>query len=141
MPTQRTKPQGLSNRFAHFAKASANAAGHPWAFILAILSMVLWVLLGPHYHYSNAWQLVVNSLTNIVTFLMVFVIQNSQNRESKALHLKLDEVIRALGQAHNEMIDIEKLSDKELTQLEQRYERIREEAQRRKLLDQDKPAA
>lgn len=130
------------NWFERAAKACAAAAGHPWAFVLAAISLVAWALLGPRFHYSNAWQLVINSLTNIVTFLMVFIIQNSQNRDTKAVHLKLDELIRAQNAAQNEMIDIEKLSDKELEQLASRYERIRNQWEQRKSgVDQRHPAA
>lgn len=108
--------------------------GTPWAFIVAIATVVAWVAIGPRYHFSDAWQLVMNSWTNIVTFLIVFLIQNSQNRDSKAINLKLDEVIRATQHAGNEMIDIEKLSDAELEQLAQRYERIRREHEQGKQL-------
>lgn len=144
MPDSRSKSAAKKKDswFERLAKASAVAAGHPWAFALAFLSLVLWGLLGPRFHYSNAWQLVINSLTNIVTFLMVFIIQNSQNRDTKAIHLKLDELIRAQNAAQDEMIDIEKLSDKELEQLASRYERIRGEVEQRKSgLDQQHPAA
>ncbi len=141
MPRVKPDPT-LSDRFANFAKAVAGWAGHPWAFILAIVSMVVWALFGPRFHYSNAWQLVINSLTNIVTFLMVFVIQNSQNRDSKAINLKLDEVIRSINQAHNELIDIENVSDEELQSLARRYERIRTEYEQRRLRgDRERPAA
>ena len=90
-----------------------------------------WGLLGPHYHYSNTWQLVINTGTTIITFLMVFLIQNTQNRDARALHLKLDELIRSLHAAHNDMINIEKLSDEELAKLAKKYEAIREEFQSR----------
>lgn len=101
--------------------------GSPAAFIFALTTVVAWLITGPFFHYSNAWQLVVNSWTNIATFLVVFLIQNSQNRDSRAINLKLDELIRSTERAHNEMIDIERLPDKELELLAKRYERIRQE--------------
>jgi low affinity Fe/Cu permease len=101
--------------------------GSPAAFIFAMATVVAWLISGPFFHYSDAWQLVVNSWTNVMTFLVVFLIQNSQNRDSRAVNLKLDELIRSTERAHNEMIDIEKLSDQELESLAKRYERIRQE--------------
>jgi low affinity Fe/Cu permease len=115
-------------RFTRFATQSAGVVGTPWAFTAALASVVIWLILGPHFGFSDAWQLVMNSWSNIITFLMVFLIQNSQNRDSKAINLKLDEVIRATQRAENEMIDIEKLSDRQLEELAKRYERIRRES-------------
>src|SRR5260221_9486622 len=115
---------------ARFGKAAAKTAGWvgaPWAFVLALLSVVIWGLLGPYYRYSDTWQLIINTATTVITFLIVFLIQNTQNRDARALHLKLDEVIRAIHSAHNEMINIENLSDGELEQLSRRYERFSEE--------------
>ena len=113
--------------FTNFANVSAAAVGSPPAFIFALATVVAWLISGPFFHYSDAWQLVVNSWTNVMTFLVVFLIQNSQNRDSRAVNLKLDELLRSTERAHNEMIDIEKLSDQELESLAKRYERIREE--------------
>ncbi|HTM87866.1 MAG TPA: low affinity iron permease family protein [Terriglobales bacterium] len=113
--------------FTNFANVSAAAVGSPPAFIFALATVVAWLISGPFFHYSDAWQLVVNSWTNVMTFLVVFLIQNSQNRDSRAVNLKLDELIRSTERAHNEMIDIEKLSDQELESLAKRYERIRQE--------------
>jgi low affinity Fe/Cu permease len=118
--------------FTDFANGSAAAVGSPAAFIFAVLTIIAWVITGPVFHYSDAWQLVVNSWTNVMTFLVVFLIQNSQNRDSRAINLKLDELIRSTGPAHNEMIDIERLSDKELESLAKRYERIRQEWDQRR---------
>src|SRR4051812_41732946 len=129
----KNKPASWSEAFMHFARASASAAGSPWAFLFAAAAVLAWGLLGPHYHYSDTWQLVINTATTVVTFLMVFVIQNTQNRDSRALHLKLDELIRSTQQAQNEMIDIEKLSDEELQVLSAKYEHIRAECEERKL--------
>src|SRR6266478_5559422 len=115
----------LGDSFNRFAKATARACGHPYTFAAAVLLVVLWALTGPLFHYSDTWQLVINTATTVLTFLVVFLIQNTQNRDAKALHLKLDEVIRSIQHAHNEMIDIENLSDKELDELKARYEQIR----------------
>ena len=100
-------------------------------FFLACLGIVAWLLTGPYFHYSDTWQLIVNTATTIVTFLMVFLIQNTQNRDTRAINLKLDEVIRSHNNAHNEMINIEKLSDEELEKLAKHYDRIREECDHR----------
>lgn len=115
---------------AWFGKVAAKAAGwvgSPWAFVFALVCVLLWGIVGPYYRYSDTWQLVINTATTVITFLIVFLIQNTQNRDARALHLKLDEVIRAIHSAHNEMINIEKLSDAELEQLTKRYERLSEE--------------
>jgi low affinity Fe/Cu permease len=117
--------------FGRLATAIAGFAGSPWMFLLALVIVLVWGLLGPMYHYSNTWQLVINTGTTIITFLMVFLIQNTQNRDARAIHLKLDEIIRSIRKAHNEMIDIEKLSDKELEELATHYEHIRAECERR----------
>ena len=104
--------------------------GSAWAFASAVLIIVIWGLTGSTFHYSNTWQLIINTGTTIVTFLMVFLIQNTQNRDAKAAHLKLDELIRALKGARNELIDLEKLADEDLTSLEKQFERVRKEAER-----------
>ena len=105
----------VSDAFRLFARRSSMLLGSAWAFGLAILIIVIWGLTGPVFHYSNTWQLIINTGTTIVTFLMVFLIQNTQNRDAKAAHLKLDELIRALKGARNELIDLEKLADEDLT--------------------------
>ena len=101
----------VSDAFGIFARRSSLVLGRAWAFAGAILIIVIWGLSGPAFHYSNTWQLIINTGTTIVTFLMVFLIQNTQNRDAKAAHLKLDEVIRALKSARNQLIDLEKLGD------------------------------
>jgi low affinity Fe/Cu permease len=111
--------------FSRIATDTAKWVGSPIAFLMAGVSVIIWGVLGPIYHYSDTWQLVINTATTIMTFLIVFLIQNTQNRDAKALHLKLDEIIRSIHHAHNEMIDIENLSDKELDDLKARYEHIR----------------
>jgi low affinity Fe/Cu permease len=120
----------VSDAFRIFARRSSLLLGSAWAFAGAILTIVIWGLTGPTFHYSNTWQLIINTGTTIVTFLMVFLIQNTQNRDAKAAHLKLDEVIRALKGARNELIDLEKLADEDLTSLEKQFERVRKKAER-----------
>jgi len=119
-----------SDAFRIFARRSSMVLGSAWAFASAILIIVIWGLTGPTFHYSDTWQLIINTGTTIVTFLMVFLIQNTQNRDAKAVHLKLDELIRALKGARNELVDLEKLSDEALTSLETQFERVRKKAER-----------
>ena len=120
----------MSDAFRIFARRSSMVLGSAWVFASAILIIVIWGLTGPAFHYSDTWQLIINTGTTIVTFLMVFLIQNTQNRDAKAAHLKLDEIIRALKGARNELIDLEKLADEDLTSLEKQFERVREKAER-----------
>ena len=119
-----------SDAFRIFARRSSAVLGSAWTFGVAILVIVIWGVTGPAFHYSNTWQLIINTGTTIVTFLMVFLIQNTQNRDAKAAHLKLDEIIRALKGARNELIDLEKLTDEDLTSLERQFERVRKKAER-----------
>jgi low affinity Fe/Cu permease len=107
--------------FNRFAKRVARFAGHPLAFSGAALVIVLWVVSGPVFGYSDTWQLVINTATTIVTFLMVFVIQNTQNRDGEAMQVKLDELIRAVDGAHNGLLDIEELSEAELEAFRGKY--------------------
>jgi low affinity Fe/Cu permease len=118
--------------FRKFAHATAEIVGHSGAFFLATSVVALWALTGPLFHFSDTWQLVINTGTTIVTFLMVFLIQNTQNRDSHALHLKLDELIRANKNARNALLGLEAMSDGELAQLQREFEQLRDEvAQRR----------
>jgi low affinity Fe/Cu permease len=117
--------------FRRFARRSSEVLGSPWAFISAIFIIVVWGLTGPAFHFSDTWQLIINTGTTIVTFLMVFLIQNTQNRDAKAVHLKLDELIRALQGARNQLVDLEKLSDDELKKLEEQFTRVRDKAAQR----------
>ena len=124
--------KGLSsNWFGKTAAKTAGWVGSPWACTLAVLTIVLWAGSGAYFHYSDTWQLVINTGTTIITFLVVFLIQNTQNRNDRAVQLKLDEIIRSIHSAHNEMIDIEELSDTELEQLAKQYHRVREECELR----------
>ncbi len=107
--------------FARFAKATSRLAGRPSTFAFAALIILAWAVTGPVFHYSDTWQLVINTSTTIVTFLMVFLIQNTQNRDTYAIQIKLDELIRASQGAHNAMLDLEELEEKELEMFRQRY--------------------
>ncbi|MBI2972259.1 MAG: low affinity iron permease family protein [Armatimonadetes bacterium] len=110
--------------FAHFALWTSRAAGHPIAFVTAVLVILIWAVTGPLFGFSDTWQLVINTGTTIVTFFMVFLIQNTQNRESTAMQLKLDELIRALEGAHNALLDLEELTERDLDSLRARYEEL-----------------
>lgn len=114
--------------FLRFAKETANWTGSPLAFMLAVLTVLIWIITGPMFGFSDTWQLVINTGTTIITFLMVFLIQNTQNRDSKALQLKLDELIRATEGAHTVLLDLEELSDEELTMICTKYHDIAEKA-------------
>ena len=114
--------------FTRFAKTTSRAAGRPAAFGLAFLIIVIWAVTGPIFHFSDTWQLVINTGTTIITFLMVFLIQNTQNRDSEAAHLKLDELIRALEGAHNALLDLEELDDKDLDKMRATYSNLAESA-------------
>ena len=114
--------------FNQSAKWVAHAAGHPAGFVLAVLIIMLWAGIGPIFRFSDTWQLVINTGTTIVTFLMVFLIQNTQNREAAAVQLKLDELIRAVEGAHNALLDIEDLTESDLEQIKARYAKLAREA-------------
>ena len=120
-----------SDWFGQFSSACSSYLGSRWGFAGAVLVIVVWAFLGPIYHYSDTWQLIINTGTTIVTFLMVFLIQNTQNRDARAINLKLNELIRAISTAQNHMMDIESLSDDELAVLSLRYEKLRQECMRR----------
>jgi low affinity Fe/Cu permease len=120
----------VSDAFRVFARRSSIILGSAWAFAGAVLVILIWILTGPTFHFSDTWQLIINTATTIITFLMVFLIQNTQNRDAKAVHLKLDEIIRALKGARNELVDLEELSDEDLKELEKQFQRIRKTAER-----------
>jgi len=113
-----------SSRFARFATRTAGAAGHPAAFAGACAVILGWALSGPLFDFSDTWQLVINTGTTIITFLMVFLIQNTQNRDSKAMQLKLDELIRSTQGAHNALLDLEQLSEHDLEKIRRKYEEL-----------------
>jgi low affinity Fe/Cu permease len=114
--------------FTHFAKWTARAAGQPVTFAVAVTLLLVWAATGPVFHYNDSWQLVINTATTIITFLMVFLIQNTQNRDAVAMHLKLDELIRAVHGAHNRLINLEDLTEDELEQLRLRYVKLADSA-------------
>jgi low affinity Fe/Cu permease len=111
--------------FSEIARLTANALGTPWAFALACLTVILWAITGPFFNYSEVWQLYINTGTTIATFLVVFLIQNTQNRDAKAIHLKLDELIRATHAARNRLINLEDCTDEELKELQGEFDRLR----------------
>jgi len=119
----------VSDAFRIFARRSSVILGSAWAFAGAVLVILVWLLTGPTFHFSDTWQLIINTATTIITFLMVFLIQNTQNRDAKAVHLKLDELIRAIKDARNELVDLEDLSDEELKKLEEQFRRTRAQAE------------
>ncbi len=121
---------GFQGTFRLCAQWIAMAVGSPWAFLLAVLSIGLWAVTGPLFHYSDSWQLVINTATTIITFLMVFLIQNTQNRDTKALHLKLDELLRGVAGARTSLVNLESLSDEELERLQKEFERVKQRATR-----------
>ena len=128
--TQATQTS-VRNSFSSAAATSARLLGSPWAFAGAAVLVVLWALLGKHFNFSDTWQLVINTGTSIATFLMVFLIQNTQNRDARAIHLKLDEMIRSTQDADNRMMKIEVLTDEELEILVTKYDQVRSEYERR----------
>lgn len=117
-----------SGVFDRFAKRIAHATGHPGTFVMACLIILVWAATGPILQFSETWQLAINTATTIVTFLMVFLIQNTQNRDSTAIQVKLDELIRALQGAHNALLDLEELSQKDLDRIRASYEELAERA-------------
>lgn len=119
----------VRDAFRVFAHNCSTILGSAWVFAIAVLVIMIWGATGPAFHFSNTWQLIINTGTTIVTFLMVFLIQNTQNRDAKAVHLKLDEIIRAIKGARNEMVDLEELSDEDLKKLEEQFQRLRRKAE------------
>jgi low affinity Fe/Cu permease len=117
--------------FTHFARSMSRMLGHPIAFGVAVLVIVVWAIIGPLFHFSDTWQLVINTGTTIVTFLMVFLIQNSQNRDSEAVQLKLDELIRAMKSADNSILDTENLTEQDLKQLQDHYAQLAQIAEKK----------
>ncbi len=128
--------------YSHFTKWAAHITGRPITFTLAVALIAAWMITGPIFHFSDTWQLVINTATTIVTFLMVFVIQNTQNRDTEAMQVKLDELIRATKGAHNALLDLEELEEDQLDQFRARYEILAREARNeleRGKLDTDTP--
>lgn len=115
----------MREAFRKFAAGTSRVVGSPWIFVLAVLLIAGWAVSGPLFGYSDSWQLVINTTTTIVTFLMVFLIQNTQNRDSEAIHLKLDELIRAVHTARTRLVDLEDLSDEQLEKLREEFKELR----------------
>ena len=116
----------MNELFHKISRRVGEETGSPWAFVVALLVIGVWLFTGPMFNYSDTWQLVINTGTTIITFLMVFLIQNMQNRDSKAIHLKLDEVIRSIRAARNDFIDLEDMTEKELNDLETEFRKIKQ---------------
>ncbi len=130
------------NLFSRFSRWTSRAMGNPLAFTFAISMIVIWAILGPLFHYSDSWQLVINTTTTIITFLMVFLIQNTQNRDSEAMQLKLDELIRAVEGAHNALLDLEELTEMDLDLIKAKYTHLARKARKslqEGLLDTGRP--
>ncbi|QYM78093.1 low affinity iron permease family protein [Horticoccus luteus] len=119
--------------FGRFARWTARASGRPAAFLVAVFVIAAWAVTGPIFHYSDTWQLVINTGTTIVTFLMVFLIQHTQNRDGQAIQMKLDELIRAVKGAKNTLLNLEECSEEEVEELRQRYAKLAEQARRGKI--------
>ena len=116
--------EGMADRFRHWSDAITRAVGTPWAMLAALAVVVVWFVTGPLFGFSDTWQLVINTGTTIVTFLMVFLIQATQNRDGEAVQVKLDEIIRAIGKAQNELLDLEELDESELDRIKAGYQEI-----------------
>ena len=137
------RPTKSRSGFTRLAKATSRWAGRPIAFMLAMGIVLVWLVLGPVFHFSDTWQLVINTGTTIITFLMVFLIQNTQFRDSEAMQVKLDELLRSTRGAHNALLDLEELEDEELDRVQRQYHQIAREARervRRGMKDTDVPA-
>jgi len=115
----------MNELFRKFSIAAANALGSSWMFIANVLLILVWLVAGPFFHYSDTWQLVVNTATTVFTYLAVFLIQNTQNRDATAIHLKLDELIKGVSGARTHLVNLEELSDEELTALQEEFKRLR----------------
>ena len=136
------RPTKSSSWFVNFAKATSHATGRPSAFVVAAAIIVVWGLTGPLFHYSDTWQLVINTGTTVITFLMVFLIQNTQNRDSEAIQVKLDELIRVTEGAHNALLDLEELTEEDINRIRMLYIALATHARSdlaRGLLDTDIP--
>lgn len=114
----------MNEIFRKFAHRSSEAVGSPISFIMALIIVIGWAVVGPVYNYSDTWQLVINTGTTIITFLMVFLIQNTQNRDTKVIQIKIDELIRAVDTARNQLLDLENLDDDELVRLQKQFARL-----------------
>jgi low affinity Fe/Cu permease len=126
-----TRERKSPSRFTLLARGTSRLAGRPLTFAIVVLLVVVWALSGPYFEYSDAWQLTINTATTIITFLMVFLIQATQNRDAEAIQIKLDEIIRAIDKAHNELLDLEELEEEDLQRMHKNYLELAEKARRR----------
>jgi low affinity Fe/Cu permease len=132
----------MNGRYSSFAKATSRVCGHPGVFVLAVVVILMWIITGPLFDFSDTWQLVINTATTIITFLMVFLIQSTQNRDTEAIQVKLDELIRATKGAHNILLDLEDMDDEQLEEMRLHYQmlaKLAREAIKSGKLDTDTP--
>lgn len=132
----------MNGRYSSFAKATSRFCGQPIVFVLAVFAILMWIITGPLFHFSDTWQLVINTATTIITFLMVFLIQSTQNRDTEAIQVKLDELIRATKGAHNMLLDLEDMDDEQLEEMRLHYQvlaKLAREAIKSGQLDTDTP--
>src|SRR5262245_35607912 len=129
------RPAKSTSGFTRFAKWTARVTGRPVTFAMAVALILVWAVTGPLFGYSDTWQLVINTGTTIITFVMVFLIQSTQNRDAEAVQVKLDEIIRAIGHARNELLDLEELEESDLDNLKKTFLELAEQARRRRKLD------
>jgi low affinity Fe/Cu permease len=122
----------LNESFRRFSAHAASVLGSPWLFVINVVLILIWLVSGPFFHFSDTWQLLVNTATTVFTYLAVFLIQNTQNRDAKAVHLKLDELISSVAGARNRLVDLEDLSDEELAQLQDQFRKLRQRAKQNK---------
>ncbi len=116
----------MDSIFRRFSQKTSQVLGSSWAFLVAVALILVWLITGPLFHFSNTWQLLINTSTTVITFLMVFLIQNTQNRDAKAMHLKLDELIYGIKKARNSLVDVEDASDEELEKLRHEFQKLKE---------------
>jgi low affinity Fe/Cu permease len=128
----------MNQAFRKFSIGAANALGAPWMFIANVLLILIWLFAGPFFNYSDTWQLVVNTATTVFTYLAVFLIQNTQNRDALAIHLKLDELIKGVSGARTHLVDLENFTDEELNDLQKEFTRLRARARK---AEEETPAA
>ena len=125
----------LNESFRKFSASAASVLGSPWLFVINVLLIGIWLVSGPVFHFSDTWQLLVNTATTVFTYLAVFLIQNTQNRDAKAVHLKLDELISSVAGARNRLVELENLSDEELATLQDQFRRLHQRARQNKEYD------
>ena len=125
----------LNEVFRSLSKSAADAVGTPWMFVTNVLLILIWLAFGPIAHFSDSWQLIVNTGTTVLTYLAIFLIQNTQNRDSKALHLKLDELISSVEGARNRLVDLQNLTDAELEEIEQQFRRLQAQGTKKSVED------